>query len=144
MASSASIGQRCVGFNLRRAAQAVTQYYDQHLQPSGLRISQYSLLIAISLNEEISISELGDKICKDQTTITRNIEILKKQGYITITRKENDARKKAICLTEEGKKKLAEVRPLWEEAQTHIEKELGLERLADFFQTLKTLEQLVK
>lgn len=144
MTSSAGIGQRCVAFNLRRAAQAVTQYYDQHLQSSGLRISQYSLLIAISLNEEISISELGDKICKDQTTITRNIEILKKQGYITITRKENDARRKAICLTEEGKKKLAEVRPLWEEAQTHIENELGLERLADFFQTLKTLEQLVK
>jgi len=144
MTSSASSGHRCVGFNLRRAAQAVTQYYDQHLQSSGLRISQYSLLIAISLNEEISISELGDKLCKDQTTITRNIEILKKQGYITITRKENDARKKAICITEEGKKKLAEILPLWEEAQTRIEKELGLERLADFFQTLKTLEQLVK
>lgn len=142
--SLVSIGHRCVGFNIRRAAQAVTQYYDQHLQASGLRISQFSLLVAISQNDEISISELGDKICKDQTTITRNIELLKKQEYITITRKENDARKKAIRITEAGKKKLAEVMPLWENAQTHIEKELGLTRLNDFFRTLKSLEELVK
>ena len=144
MTSSARIDQRCVCYNLRQAAQAVTQYYDQHLQPSGLRASQYSLLLAVSQNEEISISELGEKTCKDQTTITRNIEILKKQGYITITRKETDARKKAICLTEDGKKKLTEILPLWREAQTHIQQELGLERLADFFKTLKMLEQLVK
>ncbi len=138
------VSNRCVCANLRRTAQAVTQYYDQYLHQSGLRSSQFSLLIAISLNKDISISELGDKICKDQTTITRNVEILKKYGYIRIAKKENDARKKAISITEEGKKKLAEVMPLWEKVQTHVEEELGVERLANFFKTLKELEKLVK
>lgn len=135
---------RCACAKLRRTMQAVAQYYDQHLQPSGLRTTQFTMLITISLNEGISISDLGDKICKDQTTITRNVEILKRNGYIRIAKKESDARKKTISLTEEGKKKLAEVMPLWEKAQTHIEEELGVERLGDFFTTLKALEQIVK
>lgn len=137
-----NISNRCVCVNLRRTALAVTQYYDQYLHQSGLRSSQFSLLIAISLNQDISISELGDKTGRDQTTITRNVEILKKYGYVRIARKESDARKKAVSITEEGKKKLAEVMPLWEEAQAHIEEELGAEQLANFFKTLKKLEEL--
>lgn len=139
-----NISNRCVCVNLRRTALAVTQYYDQYLHQSGLRSSQFSLLIAISLNQDISISELGDKTGRDQTTITRNVEILKKYGYVRIARKENDARKKAVSITEEGKKKLAEVMPLWEEAQAHIEEELGTEQLANFFKTLKKLEELAR
>ncbi len=64
MTSSARIDQRCVCYNLRKAAQVVTQYYDQHLQPSGLRASQYSLLLAVSQNEEISIASLVRKLAK--------------------------------------------------------------------------------
>lgn len=138
------IANRCACANLRKTTQMITKYYDQHLQQGGLRSTQFSLLMAISLNEHISISELGNKICRDQTTMTRNLEILKKNDYIQIVRKENDARKKSIAITEAGKKKLTEVMPLWEKAQANIEQALGMTRLNDFYKTLKDLEELVK
>ena len=135
---------KCVCGKLRRTAQAVTQYYDRCLQPSGLLSSQFSLLLSIFLNENISISELGDKTGKDQTTITRNVEVLRKHGYIHIVRKENDARKKAIFITAAGKQKLAEVMPLWKKAQAYLETELGGGQLEAFFERLEKLEQLTK
>jgi len=141
---SLSILDRCICGKLRRTTQAITQYYDRCLRQSSLSSSQFSLLLSISLNGNISISELGKKTGKDQTTITRNVEILRKHGYIQIMRKENDARKKALSITDAGKQKLAEVLPLWQKAQERIETQLGTGQLTDFFKTLQRLEQVVK
>ena len=41
------ISRICANFNLRRAARAVSQFYDSALQESGLRSTQFSLLVAI-------------------------------------------------------------------------------------------------
>jgi DNA-binding MarR family transcriptional regulator len=136
--------QRCACGNLRKTTRTITQFYDQILQPSGLRSTQCSLLIDISLHSKTSVGDLGIRLLMDQTTVTRNIEILRRHGYISIDKEENDARKKSISITEEGKIKLAEAVPLWEKAQSHIEEGLGEERLEDLLKTLKALEQLVE
>jgi DNA-binding MarR family transcriptional regulator len=136
--------QRCTCGNLRKTTRTITQFYDQFLQPTGLRSTQCSLLLSISVHGNISVGELGVRLLMDQTTVTRNIEILRKRGYIKITKEQNDARKKSISITEEGEKKLAEAVPLWEKAQSHIEEGLGVERLENFIKTLRVLEQLVE
>lgn len=136
--------QQCTCGNLRKTTRTITQFYDKSLQPSGLRSTQCSLLLTISLHGNASVGELGARLLMDQTTVTRNIEILRKHGYIRITKEENDARRKSISITNEGEKKLAEAIPLWEKAQAHIEKGFGVEHLEDFYKTLKMLEQLVE
>ncbi|HEY3425901.1 MAG TPA: MarR family winged helix-turn-helix transcriptional regulator [Negativicutes bacterium] len=136
--------QHCACGNLRKTTRALTQFFDQYLQPTGLRSTQCSLLINISLHGNISVGDLGTRLLMDQTTVTRNIEILRKHGYITIIKEENDARKKSISITESGVKKLAEAVPFWEQAQLHIEQGLGAKRLQDFLKTLKEIERLVE
>lgn len=136
--------QRCTCANLRKTTRSITQFYDRSLQPTGLRSTQYSLLINISLHGNISVGELGTRLLMDQTTVTRNIEILRRHGYIRIVKEENDARKKAISITEEGEKKLEEAVPLWEKAQAHIEAGLGGGKLDEFLKILRALEQLVE
>ncbi|MEE9539836.1 MAG: MarR family transcriptional regulator, partial [candidate division NC10 bacterium] len=34
----------CVCFNIRKAARAISQLYDDVLRPSGLRVTQFSIL----------------------------------------------------------------------------------------------------
>jgi DNA-binding MarR family transcriptional regulator len=135
--------RRCACGNLRRTTRAITQFYDQLLQPSGLRSTQFSLLLNISLHGNISVGELGAILLMDQTTVTRNIEVLRKQGYINITKEDDDARKKSITITENGAKKHVEAKPLWEKAQSRIEQGLGSERYRDFLEMLKDVAQLM-
>lgn len=142
--SNLSAMRRCACGNIRRTMRAITQFYDRFLQPSGLRSTQCSLLVTISFHGNISVGELGAILLMDQTTVTRNIEILRKYGLINITKEDDDARKKSITLTESGVRKLAEVLPLWEQAQSQIEQELGSERFRDFLKTLKDIAKLVQ
>jgi DNA-binding MarR family transcriptional regulator len=135
--------QRCACGNLRKTTRVITQFYDQHLQSTGLRSTQCALLRSISLHKNISVGELGALLLMDQSTVTRNLEILKKHRYITITPENHDARKKSISITQSGEKKLEEAIPLWEQAQAKIEQVLG-EQFNDFFKTLQLINQLVK
>jgi DNA-binding MarR family transcriptional regulator len=136
--------RRCACGNLRRTTRAITQFYDQLLQPCGLRSTQISLLLNISLHGNISVGELGAILLMDQTTVTRNIEILRKLGYINVTKEDHDGRKKSISITESGIRKLVEAEPLWEQAQSRIEQGLGAERYRDFLKTLKDVAQLLQ
>lgn len=141
--SDLSSVRRCACGNLRRTIRTITQFYDHFLLKSGLRSPQFSLLLNISLNKNVSVSELGTILLMDQTTVTRNIEMLRKSGYVTITKDNADSRRKTIALTGNGANKLAEALSFWEQAQSQIEKGLDAERYRDFLKTLKDITQLV-
>jgi len=46
----------------------VTQLYDDCLRPSGLRVTQFSILAAIARLGEASLKQLEDELAIDQTT----------------------------------------------------------------------------
>lgn len=58
---------------LRQGARQVTQFYDRHLAPSGLRISQYALLKGLARLGPISINGLADAMVMDRTTLGRGL-----------------------------------------------------------------------
>ena len=138
-----SRAEGCACGNLRKTTRAITQYYDRCLLPTGLRSTQYSLLLHISLFDSPSVSELGEKLLLDQTTVTRNIAILKKQGYVVLAKDENDARRKSISLTEKGRQKLTEAVPVCKLAQDKIEQGLGECRYQELLRLLSKIEQIV-
>ncbi|MFT8315862.1 MAG: MarR family winged helix-turn-helix transcriptional regulator [Clostridium sp.] len=133
----------CACGNLRKTTRVITQFYDKILQPTGLRSTQFSLLTNILVHENISVSELGVKLLMDQTTVTRNIEILRKKGYITVTKEDDDSRRKSISITNDGEKKLEEAIPLWEVAQSKIEQGIGAENFQEFLKTLNYIQNLI-
>lgn len=135
--------QRCACGNLRKTARAVTQFYDRFFEELGIRSTQWSLLTRIYMDGSVSVGELADRLLMDQTTVTRNIGILKKLGYVTVSKETDDARRKAIALTESGRQKLKDALPRWQEAQERIEIGMG-ERYSEFLMLLKNVEELVK
>lgn len=131
----------CICMNVRRASRAVTQFYDDVLQPSGITIAQMSLLTQLSLAEPVTISDLAKRMRIDRTTLNRNMKPLAEAGLITV-RQGNDSRTRPVSLTDLGKNAHAQARELWREAQNSLQEYLGEEDATQLVQFLTKLEAL--
>ncbi|SRR5579884_305247 len=117
----------CACFNLRKTTRAITQLYDEALRPTGLRVTQFSLLIAITILESVTVTRLAEIGVMDRTTLTRNLKPLEKKGLIKVV-PGDDQRTRIVTLTAHGKEVLSKALPLWEKAQARVIKRLGQER----------------
>lgn len=133
----------CACKNLRMTSRVITQYFDKALQPIGLRATQLALLADISSRESSTIGQLADILLMDQTTVTRNVEILKKNGFIDAKTGDDDLRKRCITITESGTSMLIEALPLWENAQLRIEQGIGKEKYREFLKTLSDIQNII-
>lgn len=115
---------RCTCFNLRKAARAVTQMYDEFLRPAGLRSTQFSLLMLIRGLGPIRITDLAEQAVMDRTTLKRNVELLEREGLVRVEAGE-DARVREVRLTRAAEDRLARALPLWQRAHAHVTGELG-------------------
>ncbi len=119
--------RRCASATIRRTDRILTQFYDEILAPSGLYITQFTLLAALSQAAPVTIKRLAEILVVDRTTLTRNLEVLAKQHLVRIEEGE-DRRTRLVHLTQEGEQALRRAWPLWQEAQARIEHALGRER----------------
>jgi DNA-binding MarR family transcriptional regulator len=121
------IATGCACRNLRRTARAVTQLYDDTLRPSGLRITQFTLLVAVAISEPVPITRLADALDLDRTTLARDLKPLTERGLLEITTGE-DKRTRMVRLTVQGREAIARAYPLWQRAQARIVQGSGPDR----------------
>src|SRR5260370_7752903 len=114
----------CVCNTLRMASRAVTQLYDDVLRPSGLRVTQFSILAMIARMGEANLKQLEDTLAIDQTTLTRSLNLLERDRVIERV-PHPDGRIKAMRLTSKGRRALETAWPLWARAQDKVLRELG-------------------
>jgi DNA-binding MarR family transcriptional regulator len=120
----------CTCFKLRSLTRRVTQLYDQVLAPSGLTVTQYSLLAhALRQDAAPTLSELAQQLFTDRTTLTRNLKPLADAGLVKVG-DGVDARSKAVLVTAKGRSAFQAARPLWKEAQARLRAQAGDRRLA--------------
>jgi DNA-binding MarR family transcriptional regulator len=118
----------CVCGNIRKVSRALTQIYIRFLGPSGLRVTQYSLLINIERLEKATVTKLVQRMLMDKTTLTRNLRLLSEKGLVSI-KPGKDRRVREITLTGSGKEALEQARPRWEETQAWAVRRLGKKRV---------------
>lgn len=133
----------CACFNIRKASRAVTQLYDGMLQSSGLRVTQFTLLVVLASAGPITITHLGQMLVMDRTTMTRNLKPLVNQGLITIESGQ-DQRTRVVTLTASGRGALAKAFPLWEKAQTSVVERLGRKRWSTLLADLAATVAMVR
>ena len=137
-----TINARCSCFNLRRATRAVTQFFDHQLEPAGIRATQFTLLVSMASVSARTLTEMASTLVMDRTTLTRNLKPLEKLGFIQTT-EPRDKRSKAYALTEKGKETLEKGIPLWNQAQTRIQSDLGDERFGRILQDLDAITKVI-
>src|SRR5580658_3303247 len=116
----------CACANLRRAGRVVTKYYDTMLRPSGLHVSQFTLLQALNLAREISQKQLAELLEIDSTTLTRTLSPLRRKGWLH-SEAGADRRELRLSLKAAGKRKYERALPYWQSAQKGLEQALGKE-----------------
>ena len=121
----------CHCLAVRQAARFVTNIYDRHLAPSGLRISQFGILAMLKHKGPLTINELAAELIIDRTTLGRNILPVEREGLIAIKPSPFDRRSKELHLTAAGEKRYREARKYWAEAQTQFESAFGKARAGD-------------
>jgi DNA-binding MarR family transcriptional regulator len=128
----------CTGFTLRKASRAVSQLYNEILRPVGIRGTQYSLLVAVKLSGPVLMTKLAEYAVMDRTTLTRNLEILEKQGFVNIS-SGDDRRTRMVTITKEGLSMLVKAYPLWEQTQARIRETMSPECMNALMEGLSAL-----
>lgn len=123
------------------AARSVTRVYDEALRPFGLKITQFTLLVAIRTGTPASISRLADHLAMERTTLTRNLRLLEREGLVTVG-PEGYRRARAMALTEAGETKLKETLPVWRATQDHLVATFGAGHWNDARRLLEGLSRL--
>ncbi len=138
-----TIENTCACFNLRKASRAVTQLFDEKLEPSGLLVTQMTILVAISILGSVAISDLAEGLVMDRTTLTRNLKPPEREGLIQIN-PGHDRRVRVVTLTDKGRSVLAQALPLWQQAQAYIVESLGQERFNLLLSSLTTTVSIAR
>ncbi len=128
----------CLCTNVRRAARALTQLYDQALRPAGLRATQFTVLQALDLAGEVSQGELGRLLVMDSTTLTRTLRLLSSHGWIA-ARPGQDRRERRLRLSAAGRRQLARAMPRWERVQARLRSRTGERRWHELMAALVEL-----
>ena len=124
---------------MRHAAHAMTEFYDRILAPSGLKVTQFSLMRELQSPDSLSISELAHRLDLDRTTMGRNLHVLAQDDFISFSPGQ-DRRERTVQTTSKGRQALAIAIPLWEQAQNTLTTTLGQEQIDAFITLLSTLE----
>lgn len=114
----------CACANLRKAARVVTQFYDSMLRPSGMRVTQFTLLQALNLGPGISQKQLAELLGIDSTTLTRTLAFLRRKRWLRSERA-TDRRELRLYLTAGGQRQYERVLPYWQAAQRRLRQALG-------------------
>jgi DNA-binding MarR family transcriptional regulator len=115
----------CNCLALRQAARHVSQVYDAHLAPVGLKTTQYSILAKLNRLGPLSINELAKLMVMDRTTLGRAVRPLERDKLLAIGG-DDDGRKRNLKLTAAGQTRLKAAAAKWREAQKEFELTFGV------------------
>jgi DNA-binding MarR family transcriptional regulator len=114
----------CAGWASRLAARRITNFLEQHMQASGLSLTQFGLLAQIVSAPEDTFGALAERTGLDQSTLSRNLRGLETVGLVEIAIAEDDQRRRAVWLTELGAQQLEAAMPVWKSAHAALSERL--------------------
>ncbi|MEM9487059.1 MAG: MarR family winged helix-turn-helix transcriptional regulator [Cyanobacteria bacterium P01_F01_bin.116] len=135
------ISSTCAGLNFRKVSRVVTQHFDEILRPSGLLITQFTVLVALAKVRAIAITKLAEILMMDRTTLTRNLKPMQREGWLEIEPGQ-DKRTRIVSLSPAGEVALAKALPLWRQAQMNVVELLGESRWNTLLSQLTEITEL--
>lgn len=133
----------CICFNIRKAARAITQVYDDMFKLTGLRSSQISIIQTIERLGSLTVCQLADAMATDRTTITRNLKPLARDGYVMI-QPGMDRREKEIITTKKAKEVARKAMNIWIKFQDRLHGNIGEERMKQLCRDLNEITNEIK
>jgi DNA-binding MarR family transcriptional regulator len=89
-------------FALYSTSLAMTKVYRPMLQELGLTYLQYLALMVLWEQDELTVSEIGERLLLDSATLTPLLKRMEAAGLVSRSRSREDERQVIIGLTEAG------------------------------------------
>ena len=75
----------CFATAARKASRRLTQFYDDALEPSGLRSTQYAILTELARSgAPPTLAELASALVSDRSAVGHNLRPLIRDGYVAL------------------------------------------------------------
>lgn len=128
-------------YTIDKAIKTYRIYAQKKLRENGFKITidQWIIIKSILENPGISQQDLGEKVFKDNASVTRIIELLVKSKYLEREINQNDRRKSNLRVTEEGKSIIEKVQNLVLQNRKMALNGISIEHLEILNETLKTI-----
>jgi DNA-binding MarR family transcriptional regulator len=131
----------CACTHVRKAARVITQLYDTLLEPSGLRITQFIVLVTIALFEQDTVMQLAEKLAMDRSAVAHTLRSLEELGLVAVV-PGSDRRTRLARLTEQGRHAVLRTLPYWRQAQKQMMARFGEQQIQSLLIDLKRVESL--
>ncbi|MES2743053.1 MAG: MarR family transcriptional regulator [Pseudomonadota bacterium] len=99
-------GQLC--FALYSTSLAMSKLYRKLLRQLGLTYSQYLVMMVLWEQNQLTVSEVGERLFLDSATLTPLLKRMEQAALITRVRAASDERQVIISLTEQGERMRAD------------------------------------
>jgi DNA-binding MarR family transcriptional regulator len=126
MKLKSDVASVCVCRKTRETARKISRIYDDMLQPAGIKATQFTMLAAIALQVDSTLTELAETLGMDRTTLSRNLKPLERSGLIRVSA-EGYRRARSASITNKGATTMEKALPLWQSAQKLLKKRIGNE-----------------
>lgn len=90
-------------FALHAASLAMTKAYKPHLEALGLTYPQYLVLLVLWEHDDLTVSDIGERLQLDSGTLTPLLKRLEAAGCLTRLRDSDDERRVRVQLTKAGR-----------------------------------------
>ncbi|MDR5798407.1 MarR family transcriptional regulator [Caballeronia sp. LZ008] len=128
---------QCNCFAVRKASRQISRLYDSHLEPSGLRITQFLTLAALREVGSTPVNALAERLDIERTAMGKMVGFLERDGFVTIKPSPTDGRSRLVELTKEGRRLHERAAPLWQEAQREFEQLNGADNVLELRERLR-------
>ena len=119
------ISSECLLGHWRKASRMLTGFYETEMRSFGLKSSQLSLLVAVAKAGPVRRVDLSKRLRLDPSTLTRNLQVMLKQGWVEETADDHDQRSAHLQITVKGRSLLESIAPAWKRAQAKAKQLLG-------------------
>ncbi len=130
----------CAGWNSRLAARRITRFLDGQMAEAGLSVAQFGLMAQVAAAADDTLGALANRTGMEQSTLTRNLQALAREGLVEIAVVEGNQRRRMVWLTEAGAVRLKEAMPAWRRAHRSLSAALAPELAQQLAAASETLE----
>ena len=128
---------------LHRAGQCAGDLFTEETTDGGITPRQYAVLVAVSLNEGLSQTDLVDRTGIDRSTLADIIRRMLKKGLVSRRRTRHDARVYAVKLTDAGRDALRAAQPAADQADERLLAALEPAKRDEFLESLNAIVRAI-
>ncbi len=106
--------QQTIFYSIENAIKTYRKFAQKHLSDvvAGITVDQMLILTVLEENPTMAQNEMAALLFKDYASITRMIELLVKNEYLSRTINESDRRKFVLKISGKGKTTLKKLKPI--------------------------------